>query len=98
MSEASYYSIPEKHRRNYPRLPAKIALQGAFSKPQSAEASTDKLFEVNVPVEVAGQQMSHQFLVSPHLSSPVIMGMDLINKTGVSMDAVANRLVFRGLP
>ena len=96
MSEASYYSIPEKHRRRYPRLPAQIALQGAFSKPQSTEASSNKLFEINVPVEVAGQQLSHQFLVSPHLSSPVIMGMDLINKTGVSMDAVANRLVFRG--
>ena len=96
MSEASYLSIPAHRRAKCPKLPAKIGLQGAFAKPDAVEKTSSQLFEIRVPIEVAGQLLTHDILVSPYLSSPVIMGMDLINKTGVSMDAVANRLIFRG--
>ena len=96
MSEASYLSIPESSRSKCPRLPAGVGLQGAFAKPDTVDTALDKTFKIKAPIEVAGQQLVHELLVSPYLSSPVIMGMDLINKTGVSMDAIGNRLVFRG--
>ena len=96
MSEASYLSIPAGPRSKCPRLPAGVGLQGAFAKPDTVDTASNKTFKIRAPIEVAGQQLVHELLVSPYLSSPVIMGMDLINKTGVSMDAIGNRLVFRG--
>ena len=84
MSLASYQRIPKPVRDSLRKRPPEVQLVGAFTAQGDKQKDQGSLFVVDLPLQIAGQEIRHPVTICQPLSAQLLVGTDLIHKCGIN--------------